>query len=709
MTSLGGTSRSRSRAGALAMLAAAAAIATCALVAANIAARRYSLRVDVTATGEHRLSDRTQRMLSAAGSPWRIVVAGDLRAIEPARRQRVNDVLDQFARASSGLRVQIIDTGAGTGQTEFAALVKDLAERDRAVIETQVADIGRASEAGAALCAVLESRVSQALQRIAEPAQGTAPAARQALLDRAAAARLAARDLRAAIAAAQSPLASKTAGVALARTDAADKALAPALRASVELARALEKELRTVAQSTSVHEASRGAAGDALSALSPATDDASAAAERCSVHLRPDALRVASALEGGSGCILIGPAGTGIGAFSLENFYSIDASTADAGRRAEELIAGGMASLADATRPILVIMHAEARSGIVDRSGIFVRLVDRLGARGIDVVEWPVMLQPAPAALDSVKDARTRPVVYASFAPDSSSAASTAGGPAGPQQAARLGEALTSLAGAHKPLLISMNPSVLPGYGQPDPTVSVLEKFGLKADSGRPVLTEKLSPRGRTINTDRVLQPLEGPHPILRALGALPTYLPWPIALEELPAGASARSVTPLFAISNDPQAWRESQWLGVWQTPRADRPLMPNMPAFDSGRDAPGAGCMIGAAVEQTAGDGARERLVAIGSNSWFLDVVTAPQTTVDGRTISANPGNLELFEASVLWLAGKESVIAQSPQALSVPLIAALSPGTLSAVRWGIAAGIPVVVLALGVLAHHWRRRGA
>ena len=95
-------------------------------------------------------------------------------------------------------------------------------------------------------------------------------------------------------------------------------------------------------------------------------------------------------------------------------------------------------------------------------------------------------------------------------------------------------------------------------------------------------------------------------------------------------------------------------------------------------------------------------QRLVIVGSNSWYSDHVMGEAATVDGRIVPANPGNIELMEASIYWLAGQDDSIAQSATARAVPLIRSLDRGTLRLLRWVAIAGLPGAVLGLGVV---WR----
>ena len=76
-------------------------------------------------------------------------------------------------------------------------------------------------------------------------------------------------------------------------------------------------------------------------------------------------------------------------------------------------------------------------------------------------------------------------------------------------------------------------------------------------------------------------------------------------------------------------------------------------------------------------------QRLVAVGSNSWYMDAVSRQTANVDGRMVLAYPGNSEMFEAAVWWLAGQDDLIAQSPSAQAVAIIQPMSPTTPASAR--------------------------
>jgi hypothetical protein len=179
----------------------------------------------------------------------------------------------------------------------------------------------------------------------------------------------------------------------------------------------------------------------------------------------------------------------------------------------------------------------------------------------------------------------------------------------------------------------------------------------------------------------------------------LRTRFEWPVGLRIL---EDAHRVTPLFAV-DDKATWGESQWLGYMQVPIGQHHQVPNPPSPDSPRDDTSGSWVLAAAAERIVpGLDHPQRLVAIGSNIWFVDRIMADLDEADGRILPANPGNAELLEAAVYWLAGQDELIAQTPTARAVPLISDLSPGLLLALRLAAIGGLPALVLAFGAA---WR----
>lgn len=136
---------------------------------------------------------------------------------------------------------------------------------------------------------------------------------------------------------------------------------------------------------------------------------------------------------------------------------------------------------------------------------------------------------------------------------------------------------------------------------------------------------------------------------------------------------------------------------------------MMPDAPRFDSGRDSRSPSgqavgdaaerWLVAAAAERFEVGAAPQRVVVVGSNSWLIDRVARRQVEVDGRAVPAYPGNYEFFEAAVMWLANQDDLIAQSPTARAVPTVKDLSAATVSRLRIGVIAGMPALMLVIGL----------
>jgi len=193
---------------------------------------------------------------------------------------------------------------------------------------------------------------------------------------------------------------------------------------------------------------------------------------------------------------------------------------------------------------------------------------------------------------------------------------------------------------------------------------------------------------------------------LVRAVERLPTIFSWPVPLERIEPPQGARiQARPLYTISDD-DVWGEADWQGLARIPAEQRGLVPNPPAPDSPRDDTDGPWHIAFAVERRVEGSEPQRLVAVGSSGWFISQIIGAATEVDGRRAPLFAGNGELLEASVLWLAGQDHLIARTPAAGSAPSIGAIGESELRWLQWGLIVGLPLVVLALGGLTRLIRR---
>jgi hypothetical protein len=683
--------------------------ATASLVVANMLAERYSTRWDVTATREHELTPRTGQLLSRLKGEYEIVIGAplrDRRTIDPAALQRVRDVLDQFSRGAA-IKTTLIDTGSPAGVADFGALLKRLADREDAAVRKDAGVFAAALTGTEQLAGELIALVPK-LQSVRDAIPESAPGAatnRSYFDQRAAESDINARALRDLVAKARTAGEAPAGQLPIPDTEHAAAPLRQPL-ADVQAGLAdMTENLRRFAAADSMPAAAREAAKPVVEVVSRVRDRAALVHDSLERVGKLDLLRVARTLQSGSAALIIGPPEAGLTAVELSRLLPPPASLtdqsgarADVARNAEELLTTAIATLAQPIRPIVIFVHGTPSHGLL-QSTDFRGLLDLLSLRGIDAVEWAATVDAEPPSIARLDPTGKRPVVCVVLSTDAAQNVQMKG-QSGPERAAKLGQAVGAIINDGHPLLLCLSPSTLPTFGEPDPMLTSLAAFGLTADSGRPLLKERFTADGRHVDSFQSLVARDEQQPIARAVRGLLTRFEWPIAIKpakETPAGVH---VTPLFTV-DDKSVWAESQWLSFWQMRPQDQETSPNKPTRDA-RDESGVAWNVAVAATRPVAGQDDERLIIVGSNTWFMDRVAQERMLVDGRPALTNPGNAELFEAAVYWLAGQDDMISSSPTARAVALIRPVSGATLLALRWLAIAGLPGAVLLLGLL---WR----
>lgn len=735
-TSVGGAApvRGRRRLFALQGAVVAFALTVCCVLAVVVAAR-FPARFDATALGRHRLSPQTQSVLAALPDPVRLVVALRVRDLEPRAAQGLQDVLGAFESGSGKVRVDLFDLGEARGMQRYEALIQSLVDEDRAALDAHAGALrdlsGTAAQLSEQITLLADGLVGVRDALLAAPPPGsTKEALRSSFDNQGGLMRVLADDLAKVAGQARGVL-DRTQGAAAAlggddhfpvpRSDLAGDALRPMLSRAATTLSELQGALDQAAgPSVGASPDARERAKALTLRVTPARDAAARAVLALEQLPRLRVFSVAKAMKASEVALLIGPqqkvggpespsggatgAPPSVAAISLSELLAVrstgDAQGAggvDLRYRAEDLIAAGLSAFTPDAKPLVVFVHAGERPLAPAYNG-FRAVTERLNLRGMGIADWPAALSNSEPK--EVGDARAagRPVVYVNVSPDVRD-------PAGAVRMNQLAKALEALSARGAPMLVSVNPSTLPASGAPDPLVSWLAPLGISPDSGRAIATEVTTAAGQRVTAwDEYLTEPGTRHPLGESLRGLPLRLVWPVALD-LPAsgagGGPGAHVQPILVLPPGATRWGESEW----QAFRSASRNPPPPPRPDSSRDrlAPvGGGAWVVAASINTPASGAApaQRLVVVGSNGWFLDVIVDRATEVDGRLVLDCPGNLELFENAVWWLAGREDRVLRSAAAEAVPLIPALSPGRLSALQWGVIALLPLVALVTGAI---------
>lgn len=672
------------------------------MLLAGLIGARHHARVDLSLTGDHRLSERTERVLSQLSGGYEIVAAFDRSRTPRAIGDRVIDVLEEMARRSPDVSLTMIDVSSSAGVSQLGSLGERLYERDAGELETQGRVLDAAFVELDRIADELDA-LSPALRAVRDEIPESSPGAEnnRAFFDQqGAVARVAARELRGLV---QTLRERTEQGEGAADAKSIGETLSASLVTLAEQQGSLSDQLGLFAEADTMPEGARSRASPLARSTRDRRDELAILGDELSRLERPDSVRVATALERNQALLVIGPPGQGVTAVDLDlilptttaAFESTGVSAAATlARRTEELVTSAIGSLASPVRPIVIVTHGERARGL-SLDGVFQPMSDRLSQRGIDVAEWATSVEPDPPDLVSLDPAGDRPRVYLVVNTNSATASRGEGDTGGSQRAQALGQAIDRVVEQGESVLVCLNPSVFPTFGDTDPTARALEAFGIRARTGRPLLRRAVSERGVAVGTEqRPVASGEG-HPVAEAVYGLEMRLPWAIPLE-LSEGASA-----LLTMEDTPSVWGESQWARLWQTPAAQHALLPDQPEPGGERDLESDRWTLAAAGSRAhKSSGRTQRIVAVGSNGWLLrDVAGAPRV-VDGRIVAT--GNLELLEASVLWLAGQDELIAQSAQADSISLVKPMSAGGRRTLAWALIAGLPGVILVFGLA---WR----
>lgn len=672
-----------------------------AVLMANLIGTTTSTRLDLTFTGAHHLSPRTAQLLDRLTPGYEIILAVDQAAVDARSRDAVVDLLGTMADASAALTVRVIDVGSPRGRSQFESLVDALKLRDKPAIDRQSARFLESAAAFESAAAAL--RQSQAeLESLAQAVPTDRPDARDIrtfFAQRAALMSLLADQLAQITTAVRTEL-EDTAGALPDTATLRDRVVPELKKIDVQLAPVVS-QLGRFATTANMPESYKPRAAALSRALGSARDRLTVEADALVRFRRASVFRVASTLEAGEACLVIGPGEGGLTGIERDMLIptagAASYAPAETARRAEDLVTIALSSLASRDRPILVMLHAEIDPFVMS-TPILEQFIERSRLRGIDIVEWPLITQPEHPPLEPLDPDHSRPVVYFVIAPNS--AAASVGGNeelAGARRATRLGLTLQKLIDDEASMLVNVNPSVFPTFGDTDPVASALAPLGLEPLTGSPIVFDQLGPNG----THRSLTAADavgtsGQHPLNAALATLPVRMLWPVAIDAVETPGI--ETTPLLEIRGGADRWLESVWVALWQA--ASGGAAGTVVTFDDGRDTRRDKYIVAQAAERSRGPTQRpQRVICVGSNAWALDRVAQERAVIDGRLVPLHPGNLELIDAGVFWLAGQDEMIARGASTASAPTVGPIEPGTLRLLQWLIIAGLPALILAIGI----------
>lgn len=683
-----------------------------ACVLSVLIAGRYKLRLDVTATGEHSLAPRTLSLLDSLDRPVSVVVSANLQRLDRRIRQRLNDALGAFADASPQLTIMRIDTGSPGAADAYAHLIADLAKRETPAIDATTTAANQALDE--------LTRLSHALTDLASQCRAIAGAAPEDVAsqwtDAAGVLDALATELGQTIDQATPLTATPYAGVSLPEPDAILKQLDPVVQRIGRALGALQShaskkqsdELSDDVQKQIKH--TGDTAHDLLQLAADALD-----------HLRRsprlDALNIARLLAQREAIVVIGPQrATAVDFDALFPAANLDAgadrnaSSASLAFAGEDLIDTAIATATSAAQPAVVFVHAETKRVFnddgtpgADAAPTLTRLITNLRLRQIGLGEWPVALDtPMPTRASLGLDDNAPLVWFVLDAPPSTA-------PDGLSRIKKLGDAIQRLTDRGQSILLTIDPSQLPSVGETNPIVQPLSAFGLQSDSGRVVISRVSAPTGPQFIYTHTFRRADTDNPIGAAIDGLATLLPTPTPIDITTKHDT--TAWPILSIDAADNTWAEARWQSLLAQRVTNEPPTPDpeQDALQGPFDVVVAAERRRAPTEPAAirsGDAGIQRLVVVASRSWYIDQIAEQRMNVEGRQVARYPGNRELLSAAITWLAGRDELIARSPEVADVPRIKPLTAGQVAAIRWFLIAGMPALVLAVGVALRLIRR---
>ncbi len=672
-----------------------------AVIMANLAATNANTRFDLTFTGTHNLSPRTTQLLERLAPGYQIILAVDRTGVDQRCFDAVVDLVNQMADESSAIESRVIDVNSAAGRTQFDALIESLHAREKPLIDQQVSEFTTALQQWSAISNALRSaaddiaQLGQAVPNNRSDSQDI----RSFMSQRSTLSNLLADQLDQVNAAVSSALTEDTRST----TDTATlrDRVVPELNKIVTQLTPVEAQLARFGVTDAMPESLRVPATTISRSINGSLDTLRITIDALVRFRRPSVFRIETALATGEACLVIGPTESELTGIDRESIIPSIATTAqppaEAARQAEDMLTIALASVSAHDKPILVMLHAEVEP-FVKTTPAFEQFIERNQLRGIDVVEWPLISSPQHPALEPIDPSGQRPVVYFAIAPNSA-AASVRGDEAlaGARRASTLGAALTKLIDEGANIALNINPSVFPTFGDVDPIAAAVRPFGITPLTGSPLVLSQLDGNGsrRTRTAADAVGP-GGAQPLADALTGLSARILWPIVIDA-PQTPGVETY-PVLQIAGGTDRWLESQWIGLWQ--EAATNTTPVSAQFDPARDVRRDDYIVAQAAERANPRGTgRQRLLCIGSNAWALDRVAQERAQLDGRLVPLHPGNLELIDASVFWLAGQDDMIARGASTASSPTVAQLTPVQRTRMAWLILAGLPFGVLACGI----------
>jgi hypothetical protein len=656
----------------------------------------YRTRFDATKTRAYSLSEQSRALLRELEGDWTIAIVLVEQDVDRAVSRQIDEVLARFREGSALIQVERIDPTDPASLIAYEGLIQRLRDLYGPDIEAYEGHLAQARSALAA-----------AIQYSATEAQALVPFIAQVGPDGELGRELAEIRNNFALLAQNGPQILQSADAALASDDA--KPLPDHERARDTLHAGATQAAEYLAAVAARYERRSSAAGVPDSVRShfarAGREHQARAVELMTaadplVHLRPLGLTtIAEELARGEAAVITGNGRAAVipawQLFPRSQREGSEGTVAfDERFRGEQIIASAIRSLLVPRMPLVVFVHSRSQS-ILAQTGDG---KDCFGASSIlqssryEVEEWRINENDPPAPEPGQR------AIWIIVPPAPGEAG---GNPAvTPREELLLIDRAQALLERGEPTLISFYPSVLPKLRQNDPWQSVAAAAGIEIDTSRVLFEISIAAEGRSIPSQHVeILDFTTDHAIPRAMHGRRLGLVLPVALR-LPDPDFSRQWV-IAQVEPAGNRWLEADW--VMALAGGDAEAAPEQTEMLTEP------VVLAAAAERpdpSEPDGS-QRMIAVGSGSWMLTGVADTWDQLGGERVALRfPGNYELLQAAVAWLAEMDDLIARSPTSQQVERLEGLTSRNRAVWWWIVMAGMPAGTLALGAFVWLVRR---
>lgn len=640
-------------------------------------------RIDATKTRAYSLSDQTRQMLASLDGSWRIVVMMVETEADRTVRRQVDEVLERFAGAAPDLSVARIDPTNPAALNEYETVLSDLRRiygEEIAAYDTTLARARSAFNDWLRFASVEAAAIQELTRRLPQelPARGQIAQLQPFFTLMATNGEAILNDVAAALEVHETQ--------PLPDYETARSILVASLMQSAQQLNDVARLLAALRTTPAIDRDLAVNADDARRRYEAMSQKLAQAGDPLR-HLPPLELsRIGEQMQQGETAIVISPHGAAI-IPSAQLFPKANIRAAangvsfDQRFRGEQVIAASMRSLLVERMPKVIFVHAGPESYLQESDS----RVDLFGVKTLletarlEVGEWIIGKGPRPSADPGQTIVW---VVVPTPLPARTSREPT------PSETLLIGTVERLLAEG-EPILLSYYPSLMHDVRQPDPWQRLLASWGLRADTSKVVYESILTEGGvRRLRAEQDVAAFNEGHPIGRAVDGLQTRFGFPIPIVEVEGDSVGAEHTVLTTINPSTARWLEPAWA---------RPNEVKPPEAGDERHFSKPVPLVVASERANPQDGtASQRLVVVGSGDWLQSRLADLAANIGGsRMALVSPGNIELLQSSVHWLAGLDELIAQSPTGQQVARLEGITQA--DRLRWGI---VLILALPLGCL---------